>query len=166
VKSRPTLFWNVTPCSPVEVRRLFEGTYCLRLQGVCFLLLVAWRKMERSSETSVNFTGLQVATSQKIVVLFIVTAVRTSNPAGFIVSLEYPERPPDLARCVQWSVPFCPRPRRTVSVIPDPYLVACSASGGLLRLRLVFLCPEMALCALQHLVPANRKSNRCPQEKE
>jgi hypothetical protein len=28
-----TIFWGVTPCSPVEVHLRFEGTYCLHLQG-------------------------------------------------------------------------------------------------------------------------------------
>jgi hypothetical protein len=28
-----TAFWNVTPCSPIDVHRRFEGIYCLYLQG-------------------------------------------------------------------------------------------------------------------------------------
>jgi hypothetical protein len=28
-----TLFWDVTRCSPAEVRRRFGGIYCLHLQG-------------------------------------------------------------------------------------------------------------------------------------
>lgn len=26
-----TIFWEVTPCSPIEIHRLFGGTYCLHL---------------------------------------------------------------------------------------------------------------------------------------
>jgi hypothetical protein len=32
MKIRPTDFWDVTPCSPVEVNGRL-GTYCLHLQG-------------------------------------------------------------------------------------------------------------------------------------
>jgi hypothetical protein len=28
-----TIFWDITPCSPLSVNRRFGGTYCLHLQG-------------------------------------------------------------------------------------------------------------------------------------
>jgi hypothetical protein len=27
------MFWDVTPCSPVEVHRHFKGTYCKQISG-------------------------------------------------------------------------------------------------------------------------------------
>jgi hypothetical protein len=33
VAIKNTVFWNVMPCSLVEVYQLISGTYCLHLQG-------------------------------------------------------------------------------------------------------------------------------------
>jgi hypothetical protein len=33
VVTRNTIFWNITPCSPLKVNRRFGGTYRLHLQG-------------------------------------------------------------------------------------------------------------------------------------
>jgi hypothetical protein len=33
VTVKSTLVWDVKPCSPLEVRRLFGGTYCLQFRG-------------------------------------------------------------------------------------------------------------------------------------
>jgi hypothetical protein len=30
---KSTIFWDITPCSPLKVNRRFGGTYCLHLQG-------------------------------------------------------------------------------------------------------------------------------------
>jgi hypothetical protein len=30
---KSSIFWDMTPCSPTEIHRLFGGMYCLRLQG-------------------------------------------------------------------------------------------------------------------------------------
>jgi hypothetical protein len=64
-----TIFWDVMPCSPVEVHWNFGGTYYLHLQGrsvnqvsrallaACFLGRIRFFQMEaiRSSETSLDF---------------------------------------------------------------------------------------------------------------
>jgi hypothetical protein len=50
------VFWVVAPCSVVEVHQRFRGPFCLHHQG---------------------------ATTQKTVI-FVLTAVRTSDPAEFI----------------------------------------------------------------------------------
>jgi hypothetical protein len=85
VDQKSTIFWDITPCSPLEVNRLFGGTYRLHLQG---------RRISRARNQSkirwqgrryippkrrFTFNGLHGVISQKIV-LFITTAVRTSNP--------------------------------------------------------------------------------------
>jgi len=43
------VFWDVAPCSHVEVDRRFRGAYCLHHQGALMMEAV------RTSETSVNF---------------------------------------------------------------------------------------------------------------
>jgi hypothetical protein len=37
-KMKSTMFWDVTPCDPLEVYRLFGGTVCL-LPTSCWLLV-------------------------------------------------------------------------------------------------------------------------------
>jgi hypothetical protein len=64
-----TIFWDITPCSPLRINRRFRGTYRLHLQG-------------RKSKQSKNPAWEQVASSRKMV-LFKTTAVRTSNPMKF-----------------------------------------------------------------------------------
>jgi hypothetical protein len=33
VVTKATIFWDITPCSPLKVNRRFGGTYRLHLQG-------------------------------------------------------------------------------------------------------------------------------------
>jgi hypothetical protein len=33
VVKKSTIFWDITPCSPLSVNRRLGGTYCLHLQG-------------------------------------------------------------------------------------------------------------------------------------
>jgi hypothetical protein len=51
-----TIFWDITPSSPLSVNRRFGGTYCLHLQLVSCWTYFSTPKMEAicSSETSVN----------------------------------------------------------------------------------------------------------------
>jgi hypothetical protein len=44
-----TAFWDIAPCSMVEVDRRFRGSYCLHHQGALAMEAV------RTSETSVNY---------------------------------------------------------------------------------------------------------------
>jgi hypothetical protein len=62
-----SVFWDITPCSPLKVDRRLGETYLIHLQGY----VPPKRRM--------TFRGLQGVISQKIV-LFITTAVSTSNP--------------------------------------------------------------------------------------
>jgi hypothetical protein len=68
-------FWDVASCILVEVFRRFRGAITLMMEAAS------------TSETSVNFTRLHGATSQKTI--FVLTAVRTSNPTylHFVSSL-------------------------------------------------------------------------------
>jgi hypothetical protein len=47
------VFWNISPCSHVEVDRRFRGAYCLHHQGDSVIVLIM--EAVRTSETSVNF---------------------------------------------------------------------------------------------------------------
>jgi hypothetical protein len=47
------VFWDVAPCSHIEVDRRFRGSFCLRHQGIHAITLMM--KAVRTSETSVNF---------------------------------------------------------------------------------------------------------------
>jgi hypothetical protein len=47
------VFWDVVPCSHVEVDRSFRGAYCLHHQGEEFIALMM--EAVHTSETSVNF---------------------------------------------------------------------------------------------------------------
>jgi hypothetical protein len=64
-----TVFWDVAPCSLVEVYRRFTSAYCLHHKSLIVLMMEAIS----ISETS---TRLHCATSQKIVI-FLLAAVRT-----------------------------------------------------------------------------------------
>jgi hypothetical protein len=44
------VFWDIAPCSDVEVDRRFRGAYCLNHQGDVLMM-----EAVRTSETSVNF---------------------------------------------------------------------------------------------------------------
>jgi hypothetical protein len=96
---KSTIFWDITPCSPLSVKRPFGGTYRLHLQvrktsltsgGIlptcfhaCFLFRLFFRpwRWRRYVPPKLRLTlnGLHRGISQKMV-LFITTAVRTSNP--------------------------------------------------------------------------------------
>jgi hypothetical protein len=100
------MFWDMTPCSPVSVNRRFGGTYRLHLQGrrnelskkptckqkkqqLACRLLACWFLSELISSTlkrryvspkrRLTLNGLHGVISQKMI-LFITTAVKTSNP--------------------------------------------------------------------------------------
>jgi hypothetical protein len=70
--SQSTIFWDITPSSPLEDNQPFGGTYRLHLQG---------RRIWRwyfPPKRRLFFNGLHYVISQKIEI-FIITAVRTSN---------------------------------------------------------------------------------------
>jgi hypothetical protein len=70
---KTTIFCDITPCSLLKVNRRFGGICRLQLQG---------RRISRArsqSESRLTFKGLHGVISQKRV-LFITTALRTSNP--------------------------------------------------------------------------------------
>jgi hypothetical protein len=66
-----TVFWDVVPCSLVEINQCFRCVYCLHHQGDEWLLMEA----VSMSETSVNF--IRDCTSQHPKRIFILAAVRT-----------------------------------------------------------------------------------------
>jgi hypothetical protein len=70
---RNSVFWHITPCSPLKVNRLFGETSCFRLQ--------CWRISQAGSQYEAgNFhRTTRRCVSEKIEL--IITAVRTSNPA-------------------------------------------------------------------------------------
>jgi hypothetical protein len=91
------IFWNVTPCSPVEVHGLFTATYCLHLQGrrvsnkqkrkqktklVAYLSFSSALNEEAASysETSANLYTLLHGVKSKKIFLFNVTDMSSSDP--------------------------------------------------------------------------------------
>jgi hypothetical protein len=66
---KSTIFWDITPCSPLKVNRRFGGTCRLHLQGR------RMRQVRNHREAGIN----QNVISQKIE-LFITTAASTMNP--------------------------------------------------------------------------------------
>jgi hypothetical protein len=80
--TKSTIFWDITPCSPLKVNRRFRETHRFHLQG-----RISRARYQRESrwqatcsyETLVVFSGLHGAISLKIT-LFITTGVKTSNP--------------------------------------------------------------------------------------
>jgi hypothetical protein len=89
------IFWNITPCSLLSCNRRFGGKYRLNLQGrrnnfvTCHLLtcgfllslfLRPWRwRRYFPPKRRLQLNGLHGVISQKIII-FITTAVKTSNP--------------------------------------------------------------------------------------
>jgi hypothetical protein len=79
---KSSMFWNVTPCSPVEVQvaslpllpTYFTYSSALKTEAICSIKML--------TNTS---TGLNSITSQNTILL-IVTAVRTSNSTSFYLS--------------------------------------------------------------------------------
>jgi hypothetical protein len=89
---RDSIFWAISPYSPLKVNRHFGETCLQSLLATCFTLAsgLAYSstlKMEAtySSETSIDFQDVHGVISQKID-LFLTTAVRTSNPIYHIYS--------------------------------------------------------------------------------
>jgi hypothetical protein len=74
-----TVFWVVEPCSLVEVYRRFRRPCAFIIRSMIALMMEA----ARTSETLVTSTRLHGATTQKTAI-FVLTAVRTSNPTNFI----------------------------------------------------------------------------------
>jgi hypothetical protein len=108
-----TIFWSITPCSPLKMNRRFGGTYRLHLQvrrisrarnqresswqvtSACNLISLwflarlirrprRWRRYD-TSKRWLTFDGLHGVIFQKIV-LFKTTDLRTSNPTYLIIS--------------------------------------------------------------------------------
>jgi hypothetical protein len=93
MSSRSTIFWDITPCSPLKANRRFGGTYSLHLQArmsrarfqrknsTCLhltRLIRPWRwRRYAPPERRLNSNGLHGVISQRIV-LFITTAVKVS----------------------------------------------------------------------------------------
>jgi hypothetical protein len=73
-----TIFWDITPCSPLKVNRRFGGTYRLHLQGR--KISRAQNQRESRWQAKLRWKRLHAVISHRIE-LFITTAVRTSNPA-------------------------------------------------------------------------------------
>jgi hypothetical protein len=97
LRMESTIFWDITPCSPLKVNRHFGGAYRLQLQGRrisrarnqrgskwkagpawLILRLWSWRRYV-SPKRWLPFNGLRGVISLKIV-LFTTTALKTSNP--------------------------------------------------------------------------------------
>jgi hypothetical protein len=88
---KSTIIWDIMLCGPMRVNRRFGGTYRLLLQGeslfiTCFhagFLLSLFFDPEDGGDVlpkrRSTFNGRHGVLSQKMV-LFITTAVRTSNP--------------------------------------------------------------------------------------
>jgi hypothetical protein len=109
IKLKSTIFWDITPCSPLSVNWRFGGTYRLHLQDrknklgkklvwkqvasrSLFFLLWRWRRYV-PPKRRLTLNGLHCVISQKMV-LFITTAVTTSNPtyiklAGSLIEFRY-----------------------------------------------------------------------------
>jgi hypothetical protein len=73
------IFWDMTPCSPLNVNRRFGGTYRLHIQGrkKKFRKKPASKQVARKRRLTLN--RLHGVISRKMI-LFITTAVKTSNP--------------------------------------------------------------------------------------
>jgi hypothetical protein len=78
VLKTPSIFWDITPCSPLSVNRRCGGIYRLHLQGRRNQPESRWQGGVVPTRR-VTFSGLHSVISQKIE-LFITTAARTSNP--------------------------------------------------------------------------------------
>jgi hypothetical protein len=82
---KSSIFWDITPCSPLKVKWRFGRTLCLRLQD----RRISRARNQRESrwqademltpKRRLTFNGLHGIISQKTDV-FILTAVRISNP--------------------------------------------------------------------------------------
>jgi hypothetical protein len=88
---KSTIFWDITPCSPLSVYRRFRGAYC-QYQKNKFSEKPAWKQVPPKRRLTLN--ALHGVSSQKMVLL-ITTAVRTSNPT-------FPHAPP--VSSLVWNV--------------------------------------------------------------
>jgi hypothetical protein len=89
---KSAIFWDITPCSQLTVNRHFGGTYHLHLQGRRINRARNQRESRWQAEPvppkrRLTFNGLHGVISQKIV-LFITTAVRTSDPANGLIIMK------------------------------------------------------------------------------
>jgi hypothetical protein len=88
----PSIFWHITPCSPLKVNERLREIYRLHLEGERIRQETIMKQVaSRASSTlkrrrhvlpkrRLTFNGLHVFISQKVFVeLFIITALRTSN---------------------------------------------------------------------------------------
>jgi hypothetical protein len=90
------IFWDVTPCSLLSCNRRFGGTY--RLQNACHLLtcwfllklfLRPWRRRWYvPPKRQLQLNRLHGVTSQKVI-LFITTAVKTSNLTFKVLHIKF-----------------------------------------------------------------------------
>jgi hypothetical protein len=87
-RTQSTIFWDITTCSPLWDNRRFGGTYRLYLQDrhllsrwfLARLIFRPWKwRRYISPKRRLTLSGLHGVISKKNV-LFITTAVRTSNP--------------------------------------------------------------------------------------
>jgi hypothetical protein len=86
---KTTIFWDIAPFSPLKVNRRFRGTYRLNFYSLIplsrwyfgRLILRPWRwRRHVPPKRRLTFNGLHGAVSLKSV-LFIITAVRITDPA-------------------------------------------------------------------------------------
>jgi hypothetical protein len=78
---KSTIFWDITPYSPLSVNRRFGEKYRPHFQ---WRQNISWSR-NQSESMWLTFNGLHGVISQKMV-LFITTAVRTSNPTTWILA--------------------------------------------------------------------------------
>jgi hypothetical protein len=96
---KSNVFWDITPCSPLSINRRFGGTSppagatCFRAGFLLNLFFGTWRRRRYvPPKRQLTLNGLHGLISQKIV-LFITTAVRTSNPTQLNFSPSDSKRP-------------------------------------------------------------------------
>jgi hypothetical protein len=78
MKRKSTIFWDMMPCGPLKVYRLFGGTYRLHLQGRKISRTRNQRESTCQAMSVLTFNGLHGVIAQNFV-LFITAAVRISN---------------------------------------------------------------------------------------
>jgi hypothetical protein len=74
---KSSIFWYITPCTPLKVNGRFGGTYRLHLQ--CPRISQAKKPASAQVVSRMTFNGLHGVITQKIE-LFVTTGVKTSNP--------------------------------------------------------------------------------------
>jgi hypothetical protein len=90
VVMKSTIFWDITPCSPLNINRRFGGTYCLQpLLATCFhagfllsLFFSAWRwRRYVPPKLRLTLNGLHGVIFQKLV-FFNLVMVLGNNASG------------------------------------------------------------------------------------